>query len=339
MNVLFAGYYPHESKILQPVVVKLVKAGHGVAFLAAPDTQRSYMTTAHLFRGLPGMAPQYVAERIFGEWQPDIVVLSPKGRSSLEIRAVAHDWGVPCLYWLPPYVEFKDPESIVIAPDRTTPPEQHLVCSPVGLSILMAKGVLAPMITITGSPSWDWMVGWDHKSPDQFTVLFADQATPACTDLGRALMRYLGPRKDCKLIMRMHPGDQRSDRGAWQREIEYYNLEDRVTIGKSLATLGDDLQHASVLVSGPSLTLCEARMVNMPAVAYGDQVPKSIRDWGTGELFRATNVGSLYTQLDFVKQQIVTKLLPEALKPQDSKFTRATDQIAHIIWQIVQSRK
>lgn len=175
--------------------------------------------------GRQGFLPLHFFRRVLGELRPDVVVTTNSPRSEQAAVAAAAELGVASLSMLDLFALPGDPFA-----RRPVASDRIAVLSEVARSNLMAAGVPAQRIVVTGNPAFDALTepqalaeaaAWRHARgwEDRHVVLWAGHLEPADAEpahwagsgLGRAvqerLLQWVSSREDACLAVRYHPNE------------------------------------------------------------------------------------------------------------------------------------
>lgn len=250
--------------------------------------------------------PEYkcATETALTSFRPDVVVIAMGRIETPVVRGSCSRNRIPCAWQLPLYYEFKSIEPFIIYPEQTSD-DIFFVSGPYGRQKLVARGVPADRIIISGNPAFDQHASAiDRKrsilKPAAPTILHAMQNVPEDVRLLDRVTTYVNRTRDVSLISRFHPSTSNRQRQRMLSQSYAGERCDHVEFseGRSLAI---DLERCSVLLTISSLTAIDAMLLDRPVVCWAPSfLPPEIPFVETGHALIAHHSDELFAILDAV---------------------------------------
>jgi hypothetical protein len=272
-------------------------------------------------------------DEALNSWRPNVVVLSLGQLETAIVRRACAAAGIPCLFLVTPFYEFKCLERLPLLSDFRDL-DEYCVASSVGQSKLRRSGIPAQNIVLTGAPQLDPLT---ERSPRAhggagLSILYADQRLEDNQRLGQRLLQYVADHPGDRLLIRLHPTASESDRAVWQKELDRWPQNASTRLSPIALPLIDDLASASVVVSISSLVLYESILWGRPALSWCPGIlPSPLCSAGEFTIPVVRTASELAEALDHIRKGETGQPKASLVNMDDQTTNKAADSVCRRI--------
>jgi len=327
--------YPHDPAVLPdatlPEIQQLITAGCAPYELPVMQRLSRVLHKLHpnLFGAFVISAPNMVQmiqrtwAALLDQWRPDVVVLSPGQIESVVIRQLCIEAGIPYIFLLTQFSEFKAKERMQLPVCCCN--DDFIVHSHVGATMLTTQqNILQRRITVAGIPDESDETETEVPLP-RSVILYTSQEEPENPQLDKLLFRFLQWDPTYQLILRPHPVVPQPAIQRWQATLKDSAISSRVTISLPGTPLCDDLNQASVVVGLSSIAMYEATLVNVPVVVWAPaMLPSDLRTLWLKGVITTRDADQLFAAL---KASVRKSRTITAIDNNDAFVSRAVGRI------------